>query len=218
MYIKARLRNAICAERCVAAAFLFAAPPTIAPLSLVVFFRDLFRELLGLLLCLRAELLGLVDGSVGALLDLVGGLAKLALGGGKTVLGLELESLLAATHAVLLLVSGRCTPDIQIRDMIRVYILPVLDVTVALGCLSTEVDHVASEKKVVPRLDSHSVAHESTAVTDKSGSHRAGDTVVEVMVSLAFSESLSSEADTMRRWWHCRKGTKRTSRGLSGCP
>jgi hypothetical protein len=85
-------------------AFSFAAVPTIAPLSRDVFFWDLFRELLGLLLCLRTELLGLVDGSVGTLLDLVGGLAELALGGGKTVLSLELESLLAATHAVMLLV------------------------------------------------------------------------------------------------------------------
>jgi hypothetical protein len=74
----------------------------------------------------------------------------------------------------------------------------VLDVTVALGCLSTEVDHVASKEKVVPRLDSHGVAHESSAVTDKSCGHRTGDTVVEVMVSLAFSNSPSSTADTMR--------------------
>jgi hypothetical protein len=93
--------------------------------SRVVRCWDLFRKLLGLLLCLRTELLGLVDGSVGALLDLVGGLAELALGSGKTVLSLELESLLATTHAVFLLVLSanslccrawglvRCNPGIR---------------------------------------------------------------------------------------------------------
>jgi hypothetical protein len=100
-------------------AFSFAAVPTIAPLSRDVFFWDLFRELLGLLLCLRTELLGLVDGSVGTLLDLVGGLAELALGGGKTVLSLELESLLAATHAVMLLVFGLGSPYSRGRGLVR---------------------------------------------------------------------------------------------------
>jgi hypothetical protein len=102
--------------------------------------------------------------------------------------------------------------------MIREYVLPVLDVTVALGCLSTEVDHVASEEKVVPRLDSHGVAHEGSAVTDKSSGHGAGDTVVETMVSLAISSSLPSTADTMRICWHWRKDTQRTSRDPSVCP
>jgi hypothetical protein len=82
--------------------------------------------------------------------------------------------------------------------MIRKYVLPVLDVTVTLGCLSTKVDHVASEEEVVPRLDSHGVAHESSAVTDKSSGHGTGDTVVETTVSLAFSGSLPNAADTMR--------------------
>lgn len=66
----------------------------------------------------------------------------------------------------------------------RVYVLPVLDVTVTLGCLCTEVDHVASEEKVVPRRDSHGVTHEGRAVTDKSCGHRAGDTVVDVLFSI----------------------------------
>lgn len=61
---------------------------------------DLFGELLGLVLRLLAELLGLDEGGIGALLSLVGSLVKLVLDGGKTVLGLELESLLTATHAV----------------------------------------------------------------------------------------------------------------------
>ena len=103
------------------AAFLFANVPTIAPLSRGVFCWDLFRELLGLLLCLRAELLSLVDGSVGALLDLVGGLAELALGSGKTVLSLELESVLAATHAVLLLAFGPSFPIISRSGLVRTY-------------------------------------------------------------------------------------------------
>ena len=94
----------------------------------------------------------------------------------------------------------------------------MLDVTVTLGCLSTEVDHVASEEKVVSRLDSHGVAHESSAVTDKSCGHRTGDTVVEVVVSLAFSSSLPSTADKMRICWHQRRDTEHTSRGLSVCP
>jgi hypothetical protein len=91
---------------CAKAAFLSAAASAIAPLSRDVFCWDLFRELLGLLLCLRTELLGLVDGSVGTLLDLIGGLAELALGSAEAILSLELESLLTATHAVLMLVSG----------------------------------------------------------------------------------------------------------------
>lgn len=61
---------------------------------------DLFRELLSLLLGLSTKLLGLVDDGVGALLGLLGGLAELAFDSGNTVLCLELESLLAATHAV----------------------------------------------------------------------------------------------------------------------
>jgi hypothetical protein len=102
--------------------------------------------------------------------------------------------------------------------VIRIYVLPVLDVTVTLGCLSTKVDHVASEEKVVPRLDSHCVAHEGSAVTDKSSGHGTGDTVVETMVSLAFSSSLPSTANMMRIRSHWRRGTEHTSRGLSVCP
>jgi hypothetical protein len=99
----------------------FSDVPTMAPLSRDMFCWDLFRELLGLLLCLRAELLGLVDGSVGALLDLVGGLAELALGSGKTVLSLELESVLTATHAVLLLAFGPSFPIISRSGLVRTY-------------------------------------------------------------------------------------------------
>jgi hypothetical protein len=62
--------------------------------------RDLFRELLGLLLGLGTELLGLVDNGVGAFLGLLCGLTELALDGGNAILCLELESLLTATHAV----------------------------------------------------------------------------------------------------------------------
>lgn len=70
------------------------------PLSHLFVSWDLFGELLGLLLSLRAELLCLVDGGVGALFGLVSGLVELVLDSGKAVLGLELESLLTATHAV----------------------------------------------------------------------------------------------------------------------
>ena len=77
------------------------AAPALDLLShLILDLGDLFRELLGLLLSLSTELLGLVDDGVGALLGLFCGLAELALDGGKAVLCLELESLLAATHAV----------------------------------------------------------------------------------------------------------------------
>lgn len=72
----------------------------IDPLSHLFVIWDLFGELLGLVLRLLAELLGLDEGGVGALLSLVGSLVKLVLDGGKTVLGLELESLLTATHAM----------------------------------------------------------------------------------------------------------------------
>jgi len=70
---------------------------------------NLFRELLGLLLGLSTELLGLVDDGVGALLGLLCSLAELALDGGNAVLCLELESLLAATHAVTLLAINPAT-------------------------------------------------------------------------------------------------------------
>lgn len=63
------------------------------------------------------------------------------------------------------------------------YVLPVLNVAVTLGSLCAEVDQVASEEKVVPGLNGHGVAHESRAVTDKSGGHGTGDTVVETFVS-----------------------------------
>lgn len=69
----------------------------------------------------------------------------------------------------------------------RVYVLPVLHVTVALGSLCAKVDQVATEEEVVPGSDGHGVAHEGGAVADKSGGHGAGNAVVEVLVSLAFS-------------------------------
>ena len=68
-------------------------------------------------------------------------------------------------------------------DTKQVYVLPVLDVAVTLGSLCTKVDHVASEEKVVPGLNSHGVTHEGSAVADKSCGHGTGDTVVGILVS-----------------------------------
>lgn len=146
----------------------------------------LLCELLGLLLGLRAELLGLVEGGVRALLGLLCGLADLVLDGGEAVLGLGLESLLAATHAVRLLVSRRlrCLAFDKPRNSSLVYVLPVVDVAVALGRLCAEVDQVATEEEVVFGRNGHSVAHEGGAVADKGGGHGTGDAVVEVSVSL----------------------------------
>ena len=152
---------------------------------------SLFRELLSLLLGLSTELLGLVDDGVGALLGLLCGLAELALDGGNAVLCLELESLLTATHAVtlsailLLLPTSRPQPDVE-----RVYVLPVLNVAVTLGSLCAEVDQVASEEEVVPRLNGHGVTHECAAVTDESCGHGAGDTVVGILVSFTVQSDL----------------------------
>lgn len=61
----------------------------------------------------------------------------------------------------------------------------MLNVAVTLGSLCAEVDQVASEEEVVPRLDSHGVTHERAAVTDKSCGHGAGDTVVGILVSFS---------------------------------
>lgn len=164
--------------------------PFIAPALDLLFdlVRDLFGELLGLLLGLSAELLGLVDDGVGAFLGLLCGLTELALDGGKAILCLELESLLTATHAVRQLAICFNEHDWELHsklssNMAGVYVLPVLDVTVTLGSLCAKVDHVASEEEVVSRLNSHGVAHESSAVTDKSCGHGTGDTVVETFVS-----------------------------------
>jgi hypothetical protein len=143
--------------------------------------KNLFRELLGLVLGLGTELLGLVDDGVGTLLGLLCGLAELALDSGNAILCLELESLLAATHAVILsailLQSTKPELEPKLQNADRVYVLPVLNVTVTLGSLCTKVDHVASEEKVVPGLDGHGVTHESRAVTDKSCGHGTRDTV-----------------------------------------
>jgi len=74
--------------------------------------------------------------------------------------------------------------------MERVYVLPVLNVAVTLGSLCAEVDQVATEEEVVPRLHSHGIAHECAAVTDKSCGHGAGDTVIVILVSLPIQSDL----------------------------
>lgn len=156
------------------------------PLSHLFAVDDLFGELLNLLLCLSAELLRLVDDGVGALLGLLCSLTKLALNGGKTVLCLELQSLLAAAHAVEELVCLLRFSEAEaplLKCALDLYVLPVLDVAVTLGSLCAEVDQVASEEEVVPGLNGHGVAHEGGAVTDKSCGHGTGDTVVESFVS-----------------------------------
>jgi hypothetical protein len=66
----------------------------------------------------------------------------------------------------------------------------VLDVAVTLGSLCAEVDHVASEEEVVSGLNSHGIAHESSAVTDESCGHGTGDAVVETFVSFTFERDL----------------------------
>lgn len=168
------------------------AAPALDLLShLILDLGDLFRELLGLLLSLSTELLGLVDDGVGALLGLLCGLAELALDGGNAVLCLELESLLTAAHAVTvsaILLQSR-EPNSQLSAD-RVYVLPVLNVAVTLGSLCAEVDQVASEEEVVPRLNGHGVTHECAAVTDESCGHGAGDTVVGILVSFTVQSDL----------------------------
>lgn len=82
----------------------------------------------------------------------------------------------------------------------------MLHVAVALGSLCAEVDHVATEKKVVSGRDGHGVAHESGAVADESGGHRARDTVVEVLVSLTLLSQLNpAQAHPME--WICPRAT-----------
>jgi hypothetical protein len=188
--------------------------------SIIPLVRDLnlFRELLGLLLCLRAKLLGLVDDGVGAFLGLLCGLAELALDGGNAILCLELKSLLTATHAAeqLAFQSRRTRAEVQAyKDILGVYVLPVLDVTVTLGSLCAEVDHVASEEEVVSGLHGHGVAHEGSAVTDKSCGHGTRDTVVETFISFAIQYGFFVRNPT-----HAQPSevVKHTSRGLSGCP
>jgi hypothetical protein len=94
----------------------------------------------------------------------------------------------------------------------------VLDVAVTLGSLCAEVDHVASEEEVVSGLNSHGVAHESSAVTDKSCGHGTGDAVVEAFVSFTFQRTLLACSWRMRNRSQPHAIARRTSRGLSGCP
>jgi hypothetical protein len=172
---------------------------------------------------LSTELLGLVDDGVGALLGLLCGLAELALDGGNAILCLELESLLTATHAVIssATLPRSSKPKLKLKPKLqhteKVYVLPVLNVAVTLGSLCTKVDHVASEEKVVPRLDGHGITHESSAVTDKSCGHGTGDTVVGQLRSPvgAFGLRLTRACAEDHRPHAL---ARRTSRGLSECP
>ena len=66
----------------------------------------------------------------------------------------------------------------------------MLNVAVTLGSLCAEVDQVATEEEVVPRLNGHGVAHECAAVTDKSCGHGTGDTVVGILVSFTVQADL----------------------------
>lgn len=66
----------------------------------------------------------------------------------------------------------------------------MLNVAVTLGSLCAEVDQVASEEEVVPRLNGHGVAHECAAVTDESCGHGTGDTVVGTLVSFTVQSDL----------------------------
>jgi hypothetical protein len=94
----------------------------------------------------------------------------------------------------------------------------VLDVTVTLGSLCAEVDHVAPEEEVVSGLNGHGVAHESCAVTEKSCGHGTRDTVVETFVSITLRSDLQAYSLRMRNRLQPHAIAKRTSRGLSGCP
>lgn len=70
---------------------------------------------------------------------------------------------------------------------IGIDVLPVIDVSVSLRSLRAEVDRVASEKKVVSRRDSESVAHECGRVAAQSEGHWSRDTIARVLsVSLLF--------------------------------
>lgn len=57
--------------------------------------------------------------------------------------------------------------------------LPVVQVTVSLDGLGTEVGQVAAEEEVVGGGDGERVAHESDSVDDQTTGHGAGDTAKE---------------------------------------
>lgn len=57
--------------------------------------------------------------------------------------------------------------------------LPVVQVTVSLDGLGTEVGQVAAEEEVVGGGDGERVAHECNSVDDQTTGHRAGDTAKE---------------------------------------
>lgn len=55
-------------------------------------------------------------------------------------------------------------------------VLPVVEITVSLGSLGTEVGQVAGEQEVVLGGDGKRVAHEGSGVDDQSTGHGTGDT------------------------------------------
>lgn len=61
--------------------------------------------------------------------------------------------------------------------------LPVVQITVSLDGLGTEVGQVAAEEEVVLRSDGERVAHESDGVDDETAGHGAGDTAEKVSES-----------------------------------
>lgn len=86
--------------------------------------------------------------------------------------------------------------------------LPVCQVPVSLGSLSTKVGQVASEKEVVLGRDGKGVAHEGGSVDNQGAGHRAGDTVERKSVSTSSLEIESHNWDSLceievmslRRW------------------
>lgn len=66
-------------------------------------------------------------------------------------------------------------------------VLPVGQVPVSLGSLSTKVGQMASEQEVVLGGDGEGVAHEGSSVDSQSGGHLAGDTMKRRVSALVLS-------------------------------
>lgn len=66
--------------------------------------------------------------------------------------------------------------SLVLSERVGINALPVREITVSLGSLSTEVGQVAGEQKVVLGSDSQSVTHEGTGVKDQSAGHGTRDT------------------------------------------
>lgn len=75
----------------------------------------------------------------------------------------------------------QCVIEYRGRYSSWVNALPVGQVPVTLGSLSSEVGQVAGEKEVVRGRNGEGVAHESSGIDDQGAGHRAGDTIMRVV-------------------------------------